>query len=439
MKKINLLVFALLAFSSLQSQSFNKQKMDSLFSLIESNNKGMGSVSVFQDGKEVYQRSIGYADVENKIKSNENTRYRIGSISKTFTATIIMQLVDEKKLSLGTKLSTFFPEIPNAAKITIEQMLRHHSGINNFTEDEKYRDWMEKPQTHEEMLKKIVKLGSGFEPGTKALYSNSNYVLLSYIAEKIEGKGFPEILNSRIVIPCRLQNTGYGGKIDTKKNEAKSYRKPKEWVPASETDMSIPAGAGAIASTPTDLNRFLLALFSGKLVSDSSLQNMEKIVDGFGIGIIKFPFYDKKTFGHTGGIDGFQAIAGYFPDDKVLVSYISNGVVMSRNDITIGILSIYFGNDYKLPEFKQPIVLKPEDLDLFPGIYSTPKLPMKLTVTKIENQLSAQATNQPSFLLEAIEKDKFVFEEGGIEIQFIPQDQKLILKQGGGVYEMKKE
>jgi len=138
MKKI-LIVWLLLLFCvRLNAQEIDKEKMDSLFTLIESKGKGMGSISLFQDGNEVYHNSFGYADIENNIEATEMTKYRIGSVSKIFTATIIMQLVDEKKLSLETTIDQYFPNLPNVNKITIEQLLRHRSGLHNFTDDEDY-------------------------------------------------------------------------------------------------------------------------------------------------------------------------------------------------------------------------------------------------------------------------------------------------------------
>jgi len=405
MKKI-LIVWLLLLFCvRLNAQEIDKEKMDSLFTLIESKGKGMGSISLFQDGNEVYHNSFGYADIENNIEATEMTKYRIGSVSKIFTATIIMQLVDEKKLSLETTIDQYFPNLPNVNKITIEQLLRHRSGLHNFTDDEDYLSWMESPQTKSELIEIFIEKGSDFEPNEKFEYSNTNYVLLSFIAEDTDNKSFSDILKSRIIEPLELKKTYYGDKINTRENEALSYTKLKEWHLSTETDMSVPVGAGAIASTPSDLNIFLNNLFTGNLVSKKSLKKMKDIIEGYGIGMIQIPFYDKKSFGHTGGIDGFQSMASYFPEENFSISYCSNGVVMPRNDILIGVLSIYFQIDYQLPDFKPGIELTSEDLDQYLGIYSSPSFPLKITISKDNNILIAQATGQSSFPLDAYEKD----------------------------------
>lgn len=130
-------------------QTFNKAKMDSLFNALETNNKAMGSICISKDGKEIYSKAIGHSfiDGESKTKADVNTKYRIGSISKMFTATLIFQLIDEKKLTLNDKLDKYFTQLPNATKITIEQLLGHRSGLHSFTNDEAYLGYMEQPKS----------------------------------------------------------------------------------------------------------------------------------------------------------------------------------------------------------------------------------------------------------------------------------------------------
>ena len=256
--KSKIIVLTLLLGINLTSraQSFDKQKMDILFSVIKKKDKGMGSVSIFHNGEEIYRKSYGYADLEKRIKNDSSTKFRIGSISKTFTATIIMKLAESKKLSLSTTLGNFYPQIKNADKITIAHLLQHRSGIANFTNVADYMQWNTEKQTKEQVLNRIASGGVSFEPNEKFEYSNSNYVLLTFIAEDVTKKKFPELLQEIIIGPCGLKNTFVGSQIDTDNNEALSYIKLSEWKQEKETDMSIPLGAGAIVSTPFDLNTF---------------------------------------------------------------------------------------------------------------------------------------------------------------------------------------
>jgi len=190
MKKITTLLFILIATLVTRAQEINITKMDSLFNEIEENQKGMGSISIFKSGNEIYQKSVGYSNIENKTKATAITKYRIGSVSKSFTAVIIMKLIEAGKLSLDSKLSDYYPDLPNASRITVEQLLRHRSGIADFTKSYDYVNWMTLPKSKTELLAIIKSNGIVFEPNKKTQYSNTNYEILAFIAEEIEQRDF---------------------------------------------------------------------------------------------------------------------------------------------------------------------------------------------------------------------------------------------------------
>ncbi len=439
-KKMIIIPFLLIGLG-ITAQNFNKTKLDSLFTIIYQNNKGMGSISIFQNGKEVYANSIGYADIENEIKPDKNTKYRIGSITKTFTATLIMQLVDEQKLGLDTYLSTYFPEIPNASKITIEHLLRHRSGLFNLTEDEDFLTWMILPNTREQMLERLVKRKVNFEPGAKTRYSNTNYLLLSYIAEEIEGKPYSEILHARVIKPLGLKRTAYGKKINSKNNEALSYvLKEDNWnMVKNETHMSVPIGAGAIVSTPTELNIFYENLFSGRLVTKISLDKMIDISKGMGMGISGETFFNKQAYGHNGGIDGFQSLTLYLPEEKIAVSYIGNGVVMSPNSIIINVLDSYYNNNYQLPKFEKALKFTTEELDQYLGVYVSESFPFQITITKENTVLVADAKDGPTFPLKGYSNHKFISDRAGAALFFHPTENEMVLELNGNKVNFKRK
>lgn len=420
------------------SQNINKPKLDSLFDILALKNKAMGSVILSANGNVVYSRAIGYSSISDagKIPSTETTKYRIGSITKMFTATMILQLVEKGKISLDATLDKYFPVLPNASKITIRNLLNHRSGLHNFTNEQEYRTWMTSPKTHDEMLAIISKYPVDFQPDEKYSYSNSNYVILGYIIEKICNKSYAKVLSESITTRLGLKNTYYGGRTDSKNNESFSYRWVKEWEQVPETDMSIPGGAGSIVSTPADLTKFIEALFSLKLVSENSLNQMKDMKDGYGMAMIKVPFGTKTGYGHGGGIDGFASNLIYFPEDKLTVSYCTNGVVYPMNDILIGVGSIYYNKDYSIPDFidRPAINLSSEELDKYLGEYSSTQIPLKISITKDKSALFAQATGQSAFPLEAADKDKFRFEQAGIVIEFNSDKTGFTLKQGGGSF-----
>ena len=435
-----ILAFLLIGFLSPVSvaQSIDRAKLDNYFNALEENNKFMGSVAVSQNGDIIYTNSVGYADFENKVKANEETKYRIGSISKTFTAVLVLKAVEENKLELDQTIEKFFPTIKNAKKITIENLLRHRSGIHNFTNDEDYLTWNTQAKTEKEMVEIIIDAGSDFEPSTKAEYSNSNYVLLTYILEKTYNASFAELLTKYITKPIGLTNTYFGSKIDSKKNEAKSYRYLGDWKVEPETDTSIPLGAGGIVSTPSDLVTFSDALFSGKLLKAESLEQMKTVKDQFGLGLFTIPFSDKTGYGHTGGIDGFASIFTHFSDGNISYAMTTNGANSNTNDISIAVLSAAYNIPFTIPDFKSYEVTA-EELEQYVGTYSSTQIPLQITVTKENNSLFAQATGQSPFPLEATEKDTFKFDLAGVVMEFNPAENTMILKQAGGVYAFTKD
>ncbi|MBS1734174.1 MAG: beta-lactamase family protein [Bacteroidetes bacterium] len=422
------------------SQSFNKAKMDSLFDVLASKEKAMGSIAVSKNGNLLYTRAIGNISMDGKeiIPADVNTKYRIGSITKMFTAVIIFQLVEEKKLGLDDKLDKYYPAVPNANKISIADMLRHQSGIHNFTDDSTYFSYYYMPHTQQSILDIITATKPDFEPGTETAYSNSNYVLLGYIAEMITGKKYDELVKQRIIKKIPLTNTYVGGKTDISKHEAYSYHFISSWEKEIETDMSVPAGAGSIVSTATDLTKFIEALFNGKLIDTTSLANMKTIKNNFGMGMFQIPFYEKRALGHSGSIDGFVSNLAYFPEDSLAIAYCSNGVVYPVNDIMIGILSICYNKKYSIPTFTK-VELSNDDIMKYLGEYASDDIPLKITIGRMDNTLIAQATGQSSFPLEASAKDIFKFDPAGIAIEFDTPNQSFTLKQGGKKYLFKKE
>ena len=422
------------------SQTFNKAKMDSFFSVLSSKDKAMGSLTISKNGVIFYNNAIGYASItgQEKTPATIKTKYRVGSITKMFTAVIIFQLIEENKLTLDITLDKYFPVIPNASKISIGNLLNHRSGIHNFTDDSLYLTYNEHPQTQQQMLDIIVKSAPDFEPGSQASYSNSNFILLGYIAEKISGKTYSQLVQERIVKKLNLTDTYVGAQTNIKKNESYSYRFVGGWAQEPETDMSVPGGAGNILSTTDDLTRFIEGLFAGKLVSAASLDKMKTLNDNYGMAMFQIPFYTKKAYGHNGGIDGFSSMLGYFQEDSVAFAYCTNGQVYPANDIIIGVLSIYFNYPYTIPAFNT-ITVESNELEKYVGVYSSLQIPLKITITKENASLIAQATGQKAFTLEAMGKDIFQFEKVGAVFEFNPVKNEFILKQGGGEFLFTKE
>jgi len=438
MKKI--LIISLFTFitTTCFAQTFNTQRLDSLFQVLEKKDKFMGSIAISQNGKIIYSNAIGFADIETSKKATTQTKYRIGSISKMFTASLILKAVEEKKIKLNETLSTYFPQIENSGKITIENSLNHRSGIHNFTNDSTYLSYNTQFKSQKEMIAIIANGKSDFEPNTKAEYSNSNYVLLSYILEKIYKKDYATILNSNIIKPLKLKDTYFGNKTNLSDNESYSYSFKNKWIKEAETNISIPMGAGAIVSNPIDLAIFIEQLFTGKIVSEKSLGLMKTIKDKYGMGMFEFPYYEKKSYGHTGGIDGFQSVLSYFPEEKLAIALTSNGIQYSNNNVLLCALSCFFNKPFEIPTF-EIIEVNSEILNSYVGQYTSSQIPLKITITKQEDKLFAQATGQSAFPLEANTANSFKFEPAGIVLEFYADKKEMTLKQGGKEFLFTKE
>ena len=427
-KILSAILLTLALFNIGYSQSLDKAKLDKFFDTLAEKNKAMGSLTVSKDGNVLYSRAVGYSRINGNEKkaSTTATRYRVGSIAKMFTAVMIFQLAEEGKLKLTDTLSKFYPQIPNAEKTTIAQSLSHRSGIHSFTGDADFRTWLMNPKTQNEMLAVIAKGKPDFEPGEKMVYSNAGFLLLGYIVEKVGGKPYQTALKDRITSKIGLSDTYLGDKTDFSKNESLSYNYAGNWKVETETDLSIPGGAGAIISTPTDLTKFIQALFDLKLVSQESLNQMKTNR----MGMFPFPLDGKTVYGHTGGIDGFNSMLVYLPEEKLSVAYTSNGMVYPIDDIILGVFAIYGNKPFSIPTF-ETVAVSPEVLEKYVGVYSSPGFPLKITVTKDSATLFAQAEGQSAFPLEATAQDKFKFDKAGIIMEFDAAKSQMILKQRG--------
>lgn len=401
--------------------------MDALFDVLESNDKMMGVVTVARDGKTVYSRALGYSRVSgaDKVRNSGETKFRVASLTKTFTAAMIFQLVDEKRLTLETRLSKFFPQIANADKITIEHMLTHRSGIRNFSLDADYRQWKIKPHTKKELLARFAAYKPEFEPGGKEVYSNTAYVLLGYVIESLTESTYGEQLNKRIAKKIGLQNTFVGGRINPSNNEAFSYTfAGGRWNQVtSSTDPSNSAGAGAVVSTAADINQFLAALFDKKLTSEESLQSMTTppavTGDDTAKGFARMAFNNKTKIGFTydGSVDAFGSVYFYVPSDKLAVAVTTNGENYPSGEIFWTVMRILYGAPAPIPSF-EPVALPDEKLSKYEGTYTLAGTELKVIIKKESSKIVARMSGEPPMTLEATSETKFQFKPDGVLVEF---------------------
>jgi CubicO group peptidase (beta-lactamase class C family) len=430
--KIKLLleiILSLAVFSSVYAQPLDEAKLDQLFNRLLEKNKGMGSITIAKDGKVLYTRSFGYGQITETIKTplTDQTKYRISSITKMYTAVMIFQLIEEGKLKPSDELDKFFPQIPNATKITIDQILSHRSGIPNVVPDGSGMQ----PRTEEERIAEIARLQPDFEPGSRHLYSNSGYVLLGYIVEKAGGQSYQEALKTRIVSKLGLQNTYMGtGNTNVARNESLSYRYVGGWREAREPDFSIVAGAGAIVSTPTDMVKFIQGLFDLKLISQNSLDQMKTMIDGEGMGMEPFTFAGKNLYGHTGGSSTSGAWLAYYPEEKLAMAYTTNAKIYPVKDIVNDVFDIYWNRPFEIPSF-DVLKINPEILDQYTGVYTASGAPVKWIVTRKDSTLFIQQEGDSAIPVEPIDENKFTITTG-VMLEFDTAKKQMTIKRPQG-------
>ena len=415
-----LITLPLLSSLVAQETGIDTQKLDQYFTALYENDRFMGSVAVLDGNETVFEAAYGVIDSDETNATTESI-YRIGSITKCYTSVMILQLVEEGSLSLETTLDTYYPDLPNAGQITIEQMLRHTSGLVNFTNSPDYMSYFAGEATKDEMLDRFASLGTSFEPGTNSEYSNTAYVLLGYIIEDVTGRSYADVLQERITGPLDLTSTYFASGIDSEMNEADSFVYQQDrWQAASRTNMFIPHGAGAIVSTAEETARFFHALFNGELLSEASLEQMTRFDGQFGLGLLRFPFGERILYGHNGGIDGFQSNSAHYPGDNLTFAVLSNGMNYPFNDVLIGMLSITFGQPFEIPNFEErsAMTLEPSELESYTGVYSSENFPLNIELFIQGENLMAQATGQGSFPLTIYDEKTMAFEQAGIEIVF---------------------
>lgn len=406
--------------------AINTAKVDDFLNYITTNKQGIGSVTIFKEGKKVYEKNFGQDQVPN-LKFDSNTAYQIGSISKLVTAVMLMQLEEKGKISLKDKLSKYYSDIPNAGKITLEQLMNHTSGLGDYA-----GPWLFGKQVGDKaILDTIKKHGVEFQPGEKERYSNSGYYLLSRILEKVSKKPYHVLLKDNITSKADMKNTF--SVLDNKKNIFKSYENTTgKWVEIEDFDFRNCIGLGDITSTTYDMNLFINALFDYKFIKKETLDRMlPKDEKPFGLGVMRVPFYNKISYGHGGDTAGTHSMVSYSPAEKYSISMIVNGEGLSHSKLFVGIVSLIYDHEYEYPKFNELKKLPEDELKKYEGNYYSKDLKADFKIFVKDENLFAQLADQPSFPLEYSEGDQFKNDNIGVEIFFTLEKKQLNLIQNG--------
>ena len=342
------------------AQGEKAAKIDELLKSYQNLRQFNGAALVAEDGKVIFKKGYGMANMEWELPNAPDTKFRLGSITKQFTAMLILQLVQEGKIKLDGKLTDYLPDYrkETGERVTVHQLLNHTSGIPSYTGlPNFFQDVSRNPYTVSDFVKKYASGDLEFEPGSKFNYNNSGYFLLGAIIERVTGKSYEQALKERIFDPVGMKDTGYDHHDRLIPKRAAGYaRQPAGYVNAAYLDMSLPYAAGSLYSTVEDLYLWDQALYTDKLISPQLKELMFKPgLDNYayGWGVTKAPLGPAgepvTIIRHDGGINGFNTLIARIPESKNLIVLLNNTGGTKLGEMSQKIASILYNKPYTPP------------------------------------------------------------------------------------------
>lgn len=355
-------VFVLLVVPSAATAQDKAAKIREVLTLASRYGQFNGAALVAENGRVIVKQGYGMANMEWNIPNTPETRFRLGSITKQFTAMLTLQLVNQGKLKLDGNLSDYLPDYrqDTGGRITIHHLLTHTSGIPSYTNlPAFFEDVSRNPYTVADFVKRYASRDLEFEPGTKFSYNNSGYFLLGAIIEKVTGKSYEQVLQENVLTPLGMTNTGYDHYDRIIARRASGYVKSRDgYVNAPYLDMSIPYAAGSLYSTVEDLYLWDQALYTDKLIPAALKEQMHKpFLDnyayGWAVGNLPFKGDDGpvQAISHDGGINGFNTTIVRFTGRKHLIVLLDNtSQGQSLDRLKREIARILYDQPYELPK-----------------------------------------------------------------------------------------
>jgi CubicO group peptidase (beta-lactamase class C family) len=380
-----------------------------------------GAVLVAKRGVALFDRAYGLADLEWDIPNSSATHFRIGSITKQFTAVSILLLEERGKLKLTDPVSMHLRDAPEAwSKITIHHLLTHTSGIPNVTNDPEFFLWKYQPTTVVHMVGRFRDLPLDFPAGERHVYSNSNYLVLGLIIEKLTFQRFSEFLRVNVLDPLGLKDTGVDSNLTILPRRARGYERHGEKIlNASYSDMTVPHAAGAMYSTTHDLWRWAEAIFGDKLLTPASrakLLTPDK--DDYALGVRVLVSEGRKRFHHGGNVSGFSSFLAYYPDEAVTVVILSNLSTPIMNKFGHQLATVILNDGDGPKPNRNPLTVPAAILESYRGVYEL-RPGMMNTIRLVEGNLTTQLTGQRVATLFAESETKFFLKEVDAQVEFV--------------------
>jgi CubicO group peptidase (beta-lactamase class C family) len=425
-------IFALLPAAAGLAQDVSR--MDQVVESYVANKTFMGSVLVARGHEILLSKGYGSANLEWNIPNSPATKFRLGSITKQFTAASILLLEERGKLKTDDPVKKLMPDAPAAwDKITIFHLLTHTSGIPSFTGFPDYAAQEPFATTPEKLVARFRDKPLDFQPGEKWSYSNSGYVLLGYLIEKASGESYEKFVDENIFGPLGMKDSGYDSNSAIIPRRAAGYAPGP--VNAGFIHMSVPFSAGGLYSTTEDLLRWEEGLFGGKLLSAASLVKMTTpFKSDYACGVSVHTVSGHKAIDHGGGIEGFNTFLAYYPEGKLTVVALANLNGDATDGIVTRLAAIVHGERVELPTERKEITVATKILEQYLGTYEfAPRMNMMITLEG--GQLVSQLSGQGKVPLFAMSETKFFPKVVDAEVEFGRDDKGAVtyavLHQGG--------
>jgi CubicO group peptidase (beta-lactamase class C family) len=418
---------ALTIFLAVPCLAQDAARMDQIVQSYVADHTFMGTALVARGDQVLFTKAYGSANLEWDVPNTPNTKFRLGSVTKQFTAASILLLEERGKLSVSDPVKKFMPDAPAAwDKVTIFHLLTHTSGVADFTSFPDYPKIEPFATTPAKLVALFRDKPLDFEPGAKWSYDNSGYVLLTYLIEKITGDSYEKFVRENIFTPLGMNDTGYDSNSAVIPRRASGYSAGRGGIEnAGFINMTVPQGAGALYSTTGDLLKWELGLFGGRVLKAASLDKMTTpFKNNYAFGLMVETAGDHKKISHGGGIEGFNTDLTYYPDEKLTVVVLANLNPPAAGDIAGKLAAIAHGETVTLPGERKEITLDSRALSRFVGVYrmvdgGPAGAPMAVALDG--NRLTAKLANQPAFPIFPQSETMFFLKVVDAQIEF-PKD-----------------
>ena len=432
-----LVAFSALAFAVGPVAAQDVARMDQVVRASSDADAFSGAVLVARDGRILLDQGYGLANREWNIPNDGDTKFRLGSLTKQFTAVSIMLLNQQGKVDLDAPIKTWLPQAPAAwDAVTVRHLLSHTAGIPNFTAFPDYETLKTRPATMAELIARFSDRPLDFAPGARFAYSNSGYILLSAIIEAASGQTYADFVTANLFAPLGMTDSGYDRHDAILPRRASGYAPGATGVVnADYVDMSIPTGAGALYSTTHDLLKWEQGLFGGRVLNPQSMTALTTPVrNDYAMGLLVAQADGKTLVWHNGAIEGFNTYMAYDPGDRTAVIVLGNLNGEAPDKLGAALVSLARGGTVTLSSERRAVALSPDVLKAYEGVYNLAPT-FALTVSVVDGKLMAQATGQPAFELTAEAEDAFFVTAIDAQITFTRNAagavEGLILHQGG--------